>query len=340
LGLCLETTIGLVTRVPRTCAMRQELEAGGEQHATLPVLLEQPGRTSQEAPRRWRGQSVLRSVDVEDGEGRIAHVERRFLVVHSSALAQPERQAGATAHAKEAGQVVVHRQRVVAQQDACAADAEAAIAVYAGRAPGRRGRRPRPWRYPTLRSGVEAFSQRQKRPGRGRPAQGAPPQMEPRYRVVGEVEARERAEAAEGWPVLATPVGSAVCTDAELLRAYHDQHRTGEPGFRWIKNPAAITPVWREKPERIAALAMLTVVGWLVYALIQRQVRLSLHAQHQRLPGNKGLTTTPTAAVGCALFTPVMLGQLRMDHTTGQHIYGVHPHHLMVCDALGLDRKW
>jgi transposase len=42
-----------------------------------------------------------------------------------------------------------------------------------------------------------------------------------------------------------------------------------EPGFRWIKNPAAISPVWLEKPERIAALAMLTVVGLLVYGLIQ-----------------------------------------------------------------------
>ena len=49
-----------------------------------------------------------------------------------------------------------------------------------------------------------------------------------------------------------------------------------EPGFRWIKNPAAIAPVWLEKPERIAALAMLTVIGLLVYSLIQRQVRLYL----------------------------------------------------------------
>jgi transposase len=51
-----------------------------------------------------------------------------------------------------------------------------------------------------------------------------------------------------------------------------------EQGFRWIKNPAAIQPVWLEKPERIAALAMLTVVGLLVYGLIQRQVRHDLVA--------------------------------------------------------------
>jgi hypothetical protein len=95
-----------------------------------------------------------------------------------------------------------------------------------------------------------------------------------------------------------------------------------------------------EKPERIAALAMLTVVGLLVYALIQRQVRLYLHEQHQALPGNKGLTTMPTAAVVLTLFTPVMLVQLRTDNTTGQHIYGVQPYHLLVCDALGIDHAW
>ena len=79
------------------------------------------------------------------------------------------------------------------------------------------------------------------------------------------------------------------------------------PGVRWIKNPAAISPVWLEQPARIAALAMLTVVGLLVYAVIQRQVRLSLHEHERQLPGNKGLTATPTAAVLFALFTPVML---------------------------------
>jgi hypothetical protein len=81
-------------------------------------------------------------------------------------------------------------------------------------------------------------------------------------------------------------------------------------------------------------------VGWRVYALMQRQVRLSLHEQPQALPGNKGLPTTPTAAVILALFTPVMLVQLQIDNTTVPHIYGLQPHHLIVCDALGVDRAW
>jgi transposase len=45
LGLCLEHGIGLVTLIPRTCAVRQELEAWGRQHPALPLLVEKPGRT-------------------------------------------------------------------------------------------------------------------------------------------------------------------------------------------------------------------------------------------------------------------------------------------------------
>jgi hypothetical protein len=47
---------------------------------------------------------------------------------------------------------------------------------------------------------------------------------------------------------------------------------------------------------------MLTVVGLLVYALIQRQARLYLRHHQQSLPGTKGVTATPTAAVILALF--------------------------------------
>ena len=55
LGLCLEPRVGLMTLVPRTCAVRQEVEAWGQQHGPLPLVLEKPGRTRQEAPRRWHG---------------------------------------------------------------------------------------------------------------------------------------------------------------------------------------------------------------------------------------------------------------------------------------------
>jgi len=340
LGLCLEKRVGLITLVPRTCAVRQELEVWGQQHGALPLLLEKPGRTRQEPPRHWHGASVVRPVEVEDADGRLAVEELRFLVVHSSQLAQQAASAYTAAQAKEAERIAEHIQRVEARWFACAADAEAAITDYEGRGQGRRGRKPRLWRYHALHYRVVAVSTPAKRTRRGRPPKAEAPQVEVRYRLVVHAEALVPTEDAHGWTVLATTVSSEVCTDTELLEAYQEQHVTVEPGFRWIKNPAAISPVWLEKPERIAALAMLTVVGLLVYAVIQRQVRLYLRDHDWQVPGNKGPTAKPTAAVVFALFTPVMLVQCAIDNTPSFQVHGVQDYHLLVCDAVGIDQAW
>jgi hypothetical protein len=88
LGVCLEHKVDLITLVPRTCAVRQALESWGQQQPALPLLLEKSGRTRDEVPRHWHGQSVLRPVEVEYSDGHIAQEALRFVVVHSSQLAQ------------------------------------------------------------------------------------------------------------------------------------------------------------------------------------------------------------------------------------------------------------
>jgi hypothetical protein len=180
LGLCLEQRVGLITLVPRTCAVRQEGEAWGQQHGALPLVLEKPGRTRQEPPRCWHGQSVVRRVPVEYADGRLDVAEIRFLVVHSSQRAQQAATAYAAAQAKEAERVAAHIQRGEARWVACAAAAEAAIAEYEGRGQGRRGRKPRPWRAQVLHDQVEAVSVPQQRPRRGRPPQSEASQVEVR----------------------------------------------------------------------------------------------------------------------------------------------------------------
>jgi transposase len=340
LGVSLEHKINLVTLVPRTCTVRQELEVWGQQQPVLPLLVEKPGRTKAEAPRRWHGQSVRRQVEVEYSDGRIAQEELRFVVVHSSQLAQQQTQTYAAAQEKAAAALADHVRHVHARWFACLPDAEAAIAEYEGQGPGHRGRRPRPWRYHAVRYRIVADTRRTRRPRRGRPAKTDPSPLESGYRLVVEVAALANAEEDNGWTVLATTVSAEDGTDVEILQAYQDQTTTVEPGFRWIKNPAAIAPVWLEKPERIAALAMLTVLGLLVYSVIQRQVRLYLLTHDEQLPGNKGLTPSPTAAVVLALFAQVALVQLWIDEQEVQHIYGLQPHHRLVCHALGLDPSW
>jgi transposase len=306
----------------------------------MPLLVEKPGRTKVEEPRRWHGHSVLRRVEVEDSVGRVTQEEVRFVVVHSSQLAQQHAQTYVSAQEKEAEAIADHGRQVHAQWFACRPDAEAAIAAYAGQGPGRRGRRPHPWRYHTLRYSIVAASRRTRRTRRGRPAKTDPPPTESGYGLMVEVDALPNAEVDNGWTVLATTVRAERGTDAEILEAYQEQNTTVEPGFRWIKNPAAIAPVWLEKPERIAALAMLTVVGLLVYSIIQRQVRLYLRTHNQQIPGNKSLTATPTAAVVLALFAQVALIQLGIDDQQIEQLYGVQPHHLLLCDALGLNHSW
>src|SRR4029450_13803767 len=175
--------------------VRQALEAWGQQQSALPLLVEKPGRTKAEAPRRWHGQSVMRHVEVEDSAGRaeaepprrwhgqsvmrhveveysagrVAQEELRFVVVHSSQLAQQQPPAYTAAQAKEAEAVTAHVKQVQTRWFACEADAEGAIAEYEGQGPGRRGRPPRPWRYHAVRYHSVAETRRTRRTRRGRP---------------------------------------------------------------------------------------------------------------------------------------------------------------------------
>ena len=80
--------------------------------------------------------------------------------------------------------------------------------------------------------------------------------------------------------------------------------------------------------------------GLAVYSVLQRQVRLYLRTHDQQLPGNKGLTAIPTAAVVLALFAQVALVQLWIDEQEVAQLSGVQPHHRLVCEALGLDSSW
>ena len=303
----------MVTLVPRPCAIRQAREAWGQQQLALPLLVEKPGRTKAAAPRRWHGHRVMRQGEVEESEQRVVQEEVRLVVVHASQLAQQQAQASAAAPVQAAEAVADHVRQVHTRWCACRPDAAAAIAEDEGRGQGRRGRQPRPWRYHTLRNGIVAESRRTRRARRGRPAKTDPAPTESGDRLVVEVEGLRHPEEDHGGTVLATTVRPAEGTETEILQAYPDHTTTVEPGVRWIKTPAAIAPVWLEKPARIAAFALLTVLGWLVSRIIQRQVRLYLQTQGQQVPGHHGTTAIPTAAGVLSLCAQVALVQGWID---------------------------
>jgi hypothetical protein len=125
-----------------------------------------------------------------------------------------------------------------------------------------------------------------------------------------------------------------------MLQADPDQPTTVAPGWRGRKNPAAMAPVWRETPARLAALARLTVSGVLGDSLIQRQVRVDRRTPAQQIPGTHGLTATPTAAVVVAWCAPIARVQVPLGDHEGAPGSGVQPYPLRGGDALGLDRSW
>jgi hypothetical protein len=266
--------------------------------------------------------------------------EVRCVVVPARQLAPQQAQASAAAQVPEAEAGADHVRQVHTRWCAGRPDAEAASAEYAGRGPGRRGRQPRPWRYHTRRYGSVAESRRPRRARRGRPAKTAPAPTESGDRLGVEGEALRHPEADHGWTVLATTVRPEEGTDTEMLQAYQDQTTPLEPACRWSKTPAALAPVWLEKPARIAALAMRTVIGLLVSSIMQRQVRLYLHPPGQQVPGNTGTTAIPPAAVGLSLFAQGALGQVWLDAQVLAQVYGVQAHHRLLCNALGLDSSW
>jgi hypothetical protein len=69
-------------------------------------------------------------------------------------------------------------------------------------------------------------------------------------------------------------------------------------------------------------------------------VRVSLREHERHSPGNTGLTATPTAAVVCALLTPVRLVYATVDHIPSLQGHGVQDDHRLLCDAVGMTQAW
>ena len=209
------------------------------------------GGPSAEALRRGHGPSVLRRVEGEDrGDGA---PRRRGAWSSCQRINWPNSQPRP---------VVAHGQRGPAPGVACETAAAVASAAEEGRVQGRRGRRPRPGRDHAVHSRSGAATRRPRRARRRRPAPAAPSPMEAGDRRLGR--ALGQHGRGEGGAGHATTVRAAACADAEILPAYQEHNSTVDPGWRWSKHRAVSSPGWLEKPARIAALAMLTVVGLLV----------------------------------------------------------------------------
>ena len=98
-----------------------------------------------------------------------------------------------------------------------------------------------------------------------------------KFQFQWEVDAKALSEwqLLEGVYVLKTNVPSRRLPTVEVLRTYKEQSQV-ERRFHHLKGPLAVTPLFLEKPERIAGLLTVLVWALMVLALMEREVRRTL----------------------------------------------------------------
>jgi transposase len=135
---------------------------------------------------------------------------------------------------------------------------------------------------------------------RGRPSAEDEPEIVG-YGLKGSISADpERVEAAKrtlGKFIIATnELDAQKLSSTQMFENYTEQGVSVERGFRFLKDPLFLADcLFLMKPERIMALMMIMGLALLIYALAERQLRLSLEKANEKIPDQKGkLTSTPT----------------------------------------------
>jgi transposase len=110
-----------------------------------------------------------------------------------------------------------------------------------------------------------------------------------------------------------------------------------EEGFRWLKAPTQVAPVFLHKPHRIAALGLVFVIALALHRLLQRAIRRALAEEKGAIPGNnKVMTSTPTTQVVQRTFEHVQLLTVQAAEGVVQVMQGVGEIHRRVLRLLGL----
>ena len=317
-----------VSLVPNTFAVRRALiERVRDEGIELPLLWEGPGRHKGEV-RRYHGASFEVPL-TQEGEQAYRH-----LVVRSDQLLGQFERALPDKLTKEAVRVDKAVRKLAVKGFSCREDAEAAV-----------GRVMDKVRLHRVEVAYEAQEVKLKRSRPGRPRKGevtpTATVWRPRRVAVEPDDALiEQERLIAGHFVLVTDhLDRETWPDERILAEYRHQHAVeGHTGFRWLKNDAAVAPVFLKKPHRIAALGMVMLLALAVRNYIQYQLRTRLEATGRAVDDRKGRPTArPTTETAFLGFDGVLL--LRVvdgGRVLQRRAQGVDGHCRTVLDMLGL----
>jgi len=225
----------------------------------------------------------------------------RFLVVESSQLALAFEASLQDKLQRDRAKYEKTVAKLARRTFECHKDAEAAVA-----------RLPRPSFHQADVTLVEEI-QTLPRPRRGRPRKGeaAPTATVYRAKLVSmEVDEQlvDHARLHARHFLLATDhLDAEAWPDTRILEEYRHQHIIeGHTGFRWLKGPAAVAPMFLKTPHRIAALGLVFILALVVRNYIQWSLRSRLREKDQTLPNmNDQPTQQPTTEAAFRLFAHV-----------------------------------
>jgi len=273
-GRVLDAAFHFVTLLPKSFKLqRQVAERAAAIEGELPELAREKGRRRSDPDHVYRGISFRGPFKVLDPEtGEESDRELRFLAVESPQLARRFEAGLPKLLSKDRKRIELAMSKLSAVDFKCEADAETAY-----------------WKFtkdPKLHSLTAECAPELvtlKRPRRGRPRKGevAPTKTVYRLRLKSiEVDeaAVERARIrARHFVLLTDHMDMQRWPDTRVLAEYRHQHLVeGHTGFRWLKGPAMVAPVFLNTPARIAALGMVFVLALMVRNYIQAVARANL----------------------------------------------------------------
>ena len=283
IGQLLADGLHVVSLVPETFNVRRELiEATVKDHPDIdawPVLATKPGRKKADPPLLYRGVCYTRDfavlTDADSETERKVVRPMRFVVVHSEQLKNRFDSSLADRMHKEIMRLQESRVRLHKNGFACEADAREAAQQLVDKL-----------KFHSAEIEVRPEQRKVKRARPGRPRKGEAVPMEVRWtfgiRPSRDEAAIARQRHASSCFVLVSDWTSEQWSDERVLAEYRAQSQVeGVTGFRWLKDVAAVAPIFLEKTERIRALGLVFVLALMVRNHLQYTLRRQMKERGQ-----------------------------------------------------------
>jgi transposase len=336
LGWARRSGFHYVSLLPRTYTLRdtlvEEVRVG---NVGLSEVGRYSGRLKADPDKVYRATSFVRPLPVSDPESSVQEMlPHRLVVVWSSSQAALFDAALGDRLRKEREAFVAAFARLGAERFDCEADARHALARHA----------PAPeWHH--LEVAVVPVDEQVPRTRRGRPRNDEIREMRRRWRVelqgfqVDDAAVDHDRFHASHFVLVSSRADDPAWTDRRIFEAYRAQHSIeGHTGFRWLKDAAAVAPVFLKLAHRIAALGLVFLLALVVRNWIEGTLRARLAETQGTLPDmNDRPTPRPSAEAAMRLFALVQGVQVRFDgHVTQRQVHRLSPAAEKVLQLLGI----